>query len=521
MKIWTDLENEYPRSARAAEVIVLFLSIVFLLAAASRSLGLAWDEAIYFSFSEGLIRWAKNGFSFAPATLDQIWGYNYWNPHPPFMKIVSALFAPFFLPPLGYPEAFRVGHFAATAAGLVFVYRLLAGRFGRGRSLVAVLFLLLQPRLFGEWLIATTDGPMALTWLLTPLLAWKLSETDPARRAPWRTLLFIVYGCGAATKVTGFLVVFPVAAYFLWRRQYRELAWMGLCLLWGLLFVALVSPARWREPWTVVRDYLIQPFLRKQTPIATFYLGKRYLDPPPWHYIDVMSLTTFPVVLWLFLPGLAASWRRHRNLIAAFALPALFWLALGHWPSTPRHDGVRQFIGLFPCLGMLAWLGWQGILDCWKDKFYGASDFAGRAALSLIPLGLLAAASIRAHPFELSYYNAFIGGLRGAEKKGMEMTYYYETIQPEFLRKVNQTLAPGQALLLIPYWPDLLFNYQDHGLLREDVFIAGEKDGDSAQFVLACRRRSAIQDDLYLDAPAVLEVSHDGVSLTKLIRQAP
>lgn len=519
--LWNELENDYPRGARAVEIVLLFSSIFMLLAVASRSLGLVWDEAIYFSFSEGLIRWMKKGFSFAPAALAQFWEYNYWNPHPPLMKIISALFAPLALPLMGYPEGYRVGHFVVVSAGLVLAYRVLASAFGRGRSLVALLFLLLQPRLFGEWLIGTTDGPMALTWLLTPLLAWKLSETDPARRAPWRLLLFVVYGCGAATKVTGFLVIFPVAAYFLWRRQYREIAWMGVCLLCGLFFVVLVSPARWRAPWTCVWDYLIQPFLRKQTPIATFYFGKNYLQPPPWHYIDVMSLATFPVVLWMLLPGLAAAWRRHRDLIAAFALAALFWLALGHWPSTPRHDGVRQFIGLFPCLGMLAWLGWQGVLDFWGEKFSGGKKTIGRAAVSLIPLGVLAAVLAQSHPFELSYYNAFIGGLRGAEKRGMEMTYYFETIQPDFLREVNRTLQPGESVLLVPYWPDLLINYQEQGLLRGDILISSQEMGRSAHYVLICRRRSVIQDDLYQNAPAVLEVAHDGVSLTKLVRQTP
>jgi len=506
------------RALRMAESLLLFASLAALLCAASRDLGLTWDETSYFTFSDGVRAWFAQGLPLDQTSLTRSWAYDYFNPHPPFTKILSALFAGPATALVGFPVGYRMGHLLWTAAGLTLAYRMLAAAFGRGRAAVGLAFVLFQPRLFGEWIIGTTDGPVALAWLLIPLLAWKILEAAPQERRFWRALFIFIAGAAAASKITGLLVLFPVAGYFLRRRQWRETAWLAVAAAWALAFVVMVSPDRWRTPWSCALEYLLYPFTRN-VPITTFYLGKAYLASPPWHYLDVMSWFTFPPLLWAFLPLAALAWRRQRGLAEALLFPVMFWIALGHWPATPKHDVVREFVGLYPALGLLAWLGWQSLLDYWQEKTVGRRRRAGILLLALAPL-LLAGALLRAHPFELSYYNVFAGGLPGAEKRGLEMTYYFETLGPDFLREVNRIVEPGKSLGINPYWPDLLDVDQKHGLLRSDMTISFDKRG-GADYVLLFRRRSALEDSRYVAAPALAEVSRDGVSLTKLVRNSP
>jgi len=41
------------------------------------------------------------------------------------------------------------------------------------------------------------------------------------------------------------------------------------------------------------------------------------------------------------------------------------------------------------------------------------------------------------HPYQLSYYNAAIGGPAGAAKKGFTISYWYDALDQTFLNKLN------------------------------------------------------------------------------------
>ena len=65
----------------------------------------------------------------------------------------------------------------------------------------------------------------------------------------------------------------------------------------------------------------------------------------------------------------------------------------------------------------------------------------GLAVLLLLP-GLLGIT--RLHPFELSYYSELVGGTSGAERSGMETTYYASTYG--HLARAQQPSRRQQAL---------------------------------------------------------------------------
>jgi hypothetical protein len=54
------------------------------------------------------------------------------------------------------------------------------------------------------------------------------------------------------------------------------------------------------------------------------------------------------------------------------------------------------------------------------------------------------------HPFGLSYYNALVGGLPGAERLGLELTYWGDAVDGVLLDRLAHVAQPGQTAALVP-----------------------------------------------------------------------
>ncbi|HEY8279166.1 MAG TPA: glycosyltransferase family 39 protein [Bdellovibrionota bacterium] len=506
------------RKARYLAALALFFALAVCLTLAARGLGLCWDESIYFEYSDGLKRWAAAGFPWSQPVLEQVWHWKpQFNVHPPFMRVISALFSGV---PLEYPLSYRFGHLLVAAGGLTLAFLLLSAEFSLIAALMAVLFVLLQPRLFVELLIGTTDGPTALFWLLLALLSWRIAGTKskPERKKLW-ALLFLVQGMATATKFTGLLAAVPVVFFHLVRKDRRSVLLSLGSAACSLFFLVLFSPQNWAQPWVPVWETLSYPWRRSETiNVATYYLGQLYGEHPPWHYVLVMTALTLPplhLVCALFSP-LASKKKKEGALLQALLPFLAAWLALGLSPSAPKHDGVRQFAALLPFLGLLAWLGAQEIAAVVAKRKY--FRFKKPELLPAIPLTTALLGLLLVHPFEQAYYNSLIGGLKGAAGAGFEVFYDFAAVDKNALHWLNADLRPGSTVTIRPYWAFLLLDYQARGLLRPDVQVILEPQ-KAADFLVLVHRRSLVDRNVYDGIPAAYEVTHEGVSILKIAKR--
>jgi 4-amino-4-deoxy-L-arabinose transferase-like glycosyltransferase len=495
---------------RRIEYGLVWLLLVCGLGLGSQHAGVAWDEVTYFDFSDHVRDWWQSGAPLDAAALEHAWAYNrYLNPHPPLMRALSAATAAL---PLPFPTNYRLATLLLCAALLTSMYALLRPS---TRPLVAALALAavaLQPRVYGDMLNATCDAPVALAFSVLCLLGWRIAAAPSPERRPLRAALYLTYGVATAIKFTGFLAIAPVAVYFGWRRQPREVLWALGSVGWALLFLLITSPDRWHAPLAGIVDYLTYPFTRSAVPISTLYLGESYPFALPWHYADVMTALTVPLPVLCALPLVGFVTARYREPSIALLFPLGFWLLLVHLPSTPRHDGVRQFLAVMPLLGLLASFGFASLIERMRAA-------APRLELpTLTTAGLaLALTFVPWLRVPLSSYNALAGGLPGAAAMGLETTYFLEVVSPDFVARMNHVLHSGDSVMLLPEWPGLLRRYQAEGFLRKDVAVV-DNFGAQPRFLLLVRRRSVVKDEMFLRMPAVLETSHDDVVLAKLTR---
>jgi len=84
----------------------------------------------------------------------------------------------------------------------------------------------------------------------------------------------------------------------------------------------------------------------------------------------------------------------------------------------------------------------------------------------------------RYHPHELSYFNIFMGGIRGAYEKGMETTYWGEAVNKDIYNALNE-LPKGARIKTLALHARVFEILQEWGRLRGDLrFNEGDPPWD-------------------------------------------
>ena len=128
-------------------------------------------------------------------------------------------------------------------------------------------------------------------------------------------------------------------------------------------------------------------------------------------------------------------------------------------PNAPGHDGIRLFLPSAASLAVLAGLG-----AAWLSE-----RFQPRWRRAIIPLIVMATVGecligvVRTYPYTDSYYNVAVGGLKGAERIGFELTYYWETAGKELFAWAKAKAQARRQPVTLSFPMDKI----NHELLRE------------------------------------------------------
>lgn len=243
--------------------------------------------------------------------------------------------------------------------------------------------------------------------------------------------------------------------------------WLSM-LAFGPAIAWLGNPAWWREALPRLAHYnAITTTRRGVLPdIQIIYWGQIYEYSLPWDNAFVLMAITIPATI-LIASIVGFFFAPYRDKLPLFFLLNLFTLPFMRMFETPAHDGVRLFLPTF--FFVAAFAGWGTI---------GVADKIGRkwARPLMASLVLLPAAwgLIRIHPYELSYYNEFIGGPKGAWKSGFELSYWYDAFTDDILAEINAKLPKDATLTFanVQSAPIMVLEEQQAlGTLRGDVQV--------------------------------------------------
>ena len=393
-------------------------------------------------------------------------------------------------------QVFGVPHGPALlfAVLVTVIYLWIKELFGAATGLFSALAVILTPNLFGFAHIAVTDLPLAAMWFLTAYSFWKgLSNWK------WSVVLGIVWGLALATKFPAALIPIPL---ILWAHIFHRDKYVNN--VFALLFLAPVvmiatQPYLWHQTGLRVLEFLYEGISRAYRPDANFpiyFFDQLYTTKQlPWYYsFLIIGITTPEPLLALAFIGLGSiPWSKQRSATLLFLGNTAFVLLMGLLPGAVLHDGVRQMLSALPFLAGLASAGFYVLTTSLLNLARGTMRFQQIANLraKIIATWFLVLCFSPAldlylcHPFQLSFYNRLVGGVRGAYERGLETTYFMEAFTPSFLQTLNERI-PKNATINASFASFMLDYYQKEGRLRRDLKITNEKP--SNYYVLLNRR---------------------------------
>jgi hypothetical protein len=440
--------------------LTLFVGIASVITFLARDRALVWDEGMTLQrldlLDDGLSRLQAGEIPFDTFAA-QYWRFSRTEPdgHGPFYALLSwaGHRATRWILPL--PLAYRMGSILLFSIACTLLERSLRPHFSPLARLSAVAFMVTMPRLLPEVSFALIDGPLASLAMIAFATFLRAVDTGSTR---WALCFGIAIGTAMATKLTGWFFVAPYLAWLASTFFDRTRSWKFS----QVVAAALVIPATvilWNVGWWPnlaegVRGYFESNLTRRETiPIPILFLGTRYDFSLPWYNTIVWTLLAVPVgILTLGLVGLVA-------IILSIRTDSLGRLLFFNWlllivlralPQAPGHDGTRQIIVSFVFLAILAGWGVQRLGQWTTGRRFGAVI---APLLVLSALGESVTAIVRYHPLELSYYSPSMGGLPGADKRGMEPTYFWDSVTADVRQWLRRNTPPGESVLFRNYTP--------------------------------------------------------------------
>ena len=173
----------------------------------------------------------------------------------------------------------------------------------------------------------------------------------------------------------------------------------------------------------------------------------------------------------------ALHWQRAALALMVWAV--IMNLLPSSLPSSPKYNGVRLFLPVFVPLIILAASGFSFLARGLSAKLaLGVRET--RLVLGLLLVVVLVPglyATAKTYPFGMSYYNAILGGTKGAVARGMEATYWGDTFAAA-LPWLNEKAPQGaQVWINVVGFVSSVQMYQQFGALRPDLKLTG---GDEA-----------------------------------------
>jgi Dolichyl-phosphate-mannose-protein mannosyltransferase len=418
----------------------------------------------------------------------------------------------------------RVGSAAAFALTVLLCGLTAGGWYGKGAGTIAAISLALMPRVFGHAHLAALETSIGLMYFVAVVTVARLWDSDTPPTWRWAAIAGLALGGAMLTKIQGALVPIPVAIWALWHWRARAI---GPLVLWGLVGLAvffLLWPWLWFDPYHRFLEYAGRTAQRSV--LYVWYFGQRYADREvPWHYPAVLFLTTVPLglvalgVLGIF-KGPHPPWKKRAGHLVLGAM--LFPLVLFSLPRVSVYDGARLFLVVFPLWAIFIGRGGAIAYDKLREKL------SPRVAVTVAACFLAGQAwgLVGTWPCFLSYYSMGLGGLRGAERLGMEIDYWGEGVTRDFLEQVVASVPEGAhidvAPVLLPQYIQTDEMLAQSPLLRRRGIVLSAYEPEAkthAEYVIVFRRLADLSPavrELTAQRPPVIAVRRDGVLLAGL-----
>jgi 4-amino-4-deoxy-L-arabinose transferase-like glycosyltransferase len=482
----------HPRAGRWALAIGLFAAAAVILTLDGP--GLTVDEPLDVRPGRNYLRiLGESGIRFLDrAVVDRTYRDN--SEHPPFgrwlLGMASVVGEPFEIllkgpdPTGSYVLAGRLAP-AFTFGALVGLIAWAAMRhWGLTAGLAAAFAMVAMPRVFAHAHLGALDTFLSFTWTAALLAGERALRAHRPIRA--MTGAGVVWSLALLTKIHAWFLLPILGTWSLLRLGPRRAA--GAMVAWTLTGIVLFWagwPWLWFDPWTRLLAYWGTGVERAT--IRVQYLGRVFADRDvPWHYPWLYFAVTVPLGFQVFgaIGVVRGWWARQRDPLPLLLTGSIVFFLLLFSTRVPVYDGERLFLHVFPAWAMLIGLGFG-----WLRQRMARVRL--KQAILVVLLAAQGIGVVSSYPFGLSYYNAFVGGLPGAERLGLEVTYWSDAIDGVLLDRLARAARPDASAAMVPtLYPGqgVLTTGFNRTLARRGVVLEDEASSTRAEWVIVSHR---------------------------------
>lgn len=504
-------DDDHPRLSKVrcenAVIGVFAVAFVYLLLYTIPDYGMIWDAWEYYVGDKNLHFYRTLDPEYFDFQRDDIAVYQRPR-HPDFHGVtnayrdVDALMYPHLIWPVGPTSSsltkyalfawtglfdpIDAHHVALVGWGLVLVVAMyffaLQGD-GFCTAFCAVVCLASYPRFWAHLHNNIKDVPMAAVFALV-IFAFHRGVTG----GRWRLILLSagLWGLGLATKANALFLPFilgPWFFYVLWQRRRDESPALPRKVVWALVAFPFVGLLVMFLAWPM----LLVDFPANLVLYAKSLAARGYQGEAGWQWMPLVNaVVTMPIlVLLLLLAGLGSigwtTWRERR--LGELHLLILLWLIVPvlrvMLPGARDFDVIRHWLEVVPAIALLAGIG----LTCVRTlnhellrrvtgiQLPEATTVPGMLCIVLVVFVFFSpiiAWDVRYHPNQIAFYNCLVGGLPGAQARGLpESTDYWANSYRQGFEWLNDN-ATENARLVVGVAEHLAF-YVHQTWLRQDI----------------------------------------------------
>ena len=339
-------------------------------------------------------------------------------------------------------ERMEVNHFLNllfSSVIFIAIYRILLVTFQNPiYAILGPLLLFTAPRFMGEVPLNPKDIPFAIVFYLALALIYFTSHWETKKRI---LILGIFFGLAQSWRIIGY-TLYPITVIYelivlLRSNKKNILKQIGelflevfLIFIIGFLIHMTTLPYLGADPFHHFIDLLS---LTKKFPwnSSTLFMGQQTsAQKLPLSYLPVWFGITTPLVILFLVASTVFLWKKINKLQLLFLTALLVNFGLFFILRPVVYDGVRHMVFLIPILVTIASINCIFLL---KDN----NKVIKYLVLVILGLHLLFIGFnyMKLHPYEYTYFNIFVNGVKGADKQ--YETEYWGTSSKELFNWMN------------------------------------------------------------------------------------
>jgi hypothetical protein len=479
---------------------------VILVLSTFRDYGVTWDEDVHNWYGNFVLNYYLSFFGDKTA----LHWRDLYNYGAVFDTLAAALNR---ISPIGVYETRHLLNGLVGILGLIGCSKLAAQVAGPRAGFIAALFLLLTPNYYGQMFNNPKDIPFAVGMVWSVYYMVRIVPTLPRPPHGLVAKLGTAIGMTMGVRIGGLLLVCYLGLLLgldaTWRGVAArrasvliETGWTSLRRVLGpvalIAYPVMLLFWPWAQTDPIENPLRALAFFSHQTfPFSTLFAGQLVSATDlPWSYLPTYIAIALPelvLVLLLCAPIMVATslvrrgpLRRREPALAVvvIATAIIFPVAYAIAIKAVLFDGMRHFIFVLPLIAVVAAIianrGLAFLARCpYRRAIFATLALYGAAHVTVMVL---------LHPDQYVYYNAFVGGVEGAQHK-FKLDYwansYAEAVQglEDYLRTEYGADFEEREFTVAVCGPPISADYYfppNFRFIREraraDFFVAFTKD---------------------------------------------